>query len=346
MDILTFCRQSRVLVVAGKGGVGKTTIAAALASMAAQAGLRVLLVELEGRSGLPSAFGRSDPLGYDTELYLSDASGGEVRARRLTPDDALIEYLVEHGMRRISKRLASSGTIDVVSTAIPGIRDILVLGKIKQIERAGAADLILVDAPATGHAMTFLTSASGLLDAARSGPVRSQATEVVEMLSDPSRCQVMLVTLPEEMPMNEVVEAAYALEDRVGVSLGPVVINGVLEPPAHGDMDPGDLARAEKVPLEPDVAEAAREASAFRSHRRSLQLEQLSRLADALPLAQLVTPFLDSDTIGPDELRQLSAALQSGIAALALPSPADQGSRGGRGGSGGSPTRPEAAGAS
>ena len=125
-------------------------------------------------------------------------------------------------MGRISKRLVSSGALDVVATAIPGIRDILVLGKIKQLERGSGADLILVDAPATGHAMTFLSSAQGLLDAARSGPVRAQAAEVVELLTDPERCQVALVTLPEEMPVNEVVEAAYQLggQDRAHPGTG------------------------------------------------------------------------------------------------------------------------------
>ena len=230
MDIAAFCRQSRVLVVAGKGGVGKTTITAALARMAARAGLDVLVVELEGKTGVPTAFGgrapsatrvpadrpgRRRPPGGATGAEARDGTPptttpGSVRARRITPDDALLEYLADHGMGRISKRLVSSGALDVVATAIPGIRDILVLGKIKQLERGREADLILVDAPATGHAMTFLSSAQGLLDAARSGPVRAQAADVVELLSDPERCQVALVTLPEEMPVNEVVEAAYA----------------------------------------------------------------------------------------------------------------------------------------
>ena len=126
----------------------------------------------------------------------------------------------------MSRRLVSSGVVDVVATAIPGIRDVLVLGKVKQLERDRVADLIVVDAPATGHAVTFLTSASGLLDAARGGPVRTQAADVVELLSDPTRCRVVLVTLPEEMPVSETVEAAYQLEDRAGVQLGPVVVNG------------------------------------------------------------------------------------------------------------------------
>src|ERR1035437_4975547 len=228
MDVSTFCMQSHVLIVAGKGGVGKTTMVAAIARMAADAGLSVLVIELEGRSGVSDAFGHGDTIDYagavlsaaganEVEEDLGPESEaphippGSVQARRITPADALIEYLADHGLRRFAKRLMSSGIIDIVSSAIPGIRDILVLGKVKQIEQAGLADLVLVDAPATGHAMTFLSSASGLLDAARGGPVRTQASEVVELLTDPTRCQVALVTLPEEMPVSEVVDAAYQL---------------------------------------------------------------------------------------------------------------------------------------
>jgi arsenite-transporting ATPase len=169
VDVATFCRQSRVLIIAGKGGVGKTTVCAALAQTAAEAGLSVLLVELEGKAGIAQAFGEDGPLDYDESVLLEETeAGGSVRARRITPDDALLEYLADHGMKRFSKRLVSSGALDVVATAIPGIRDILVLGKVKQLERGDPCDVLLLDAPATGHVMTFLSSASGLLDAARS----------------------------------------------------------------------------------------------------------------------------------------------------------------------------------
>src|SRR4051794_35247432 len=198
MDVVGFCSQTRLLIVAGKGGVGKTTVSAALARMAARAGLTTLIVEVEGKSGLPAAFGRRDPLTYD-EVVLAAGGGpdgaADVRARTLTPDDALIEYLRDHGMKRVSKRLASSGAIDVVATAVPGIKDILVLGKVKSLERSNSADLIILDAPAAGHAVTFLMSARGLLDAVRVGPIRSQAQDVMELLNDPARCQTLLVTL-------------------------------------------------------------------------------------------------------------------------------------------------------
>jgi anion-transporting ArsA/GET3 family ATPase len=327
MDVSAFCTQSNVLIVAGKGGVGKTTMVAALARMAANVGLSVLVVELEGRPILSSAFGDGGDLGYaGTVLTAAGAdddetalSGGTVHARTITPDDALLEYLADHGLRRMSKRLQSSGVLDVVASAIPGIKDILVLGKIKQIERSGVADLILVDAPATGHTMTFLSSASGLLDAARGGPVRSQAADVVELLTDPARCQVALVTLPEEMPVNEVVEAAYQLEDKVGIALGPVITNACYAPLDGLDHAAAEAAASAGVTLDAAALAALEEARVFRVTRQDLQREQLERLAEELPLPQLRAPFLFSATIGPEELDVLAASLAAGISALSEP---------------------------
>jgi anion-transporting ArsA/GET3 family ATPase len=317
MDVPAFCRESRVLIVAGKGGVGKTTICAALARTAAEAGLSVLLVELEGKVGLARAFGDPGPLEYDeTTLMDETESTGAVRARRITPDDALLEYLADHGMKRFSKRLVSSGALDVVATAIPGIRDILVLGKVKQLERSDPADLILLDAPATGHVMTFLSSASGLLDAARSGPLRAQAADVVELLTDPERCRVALVTLPEEMPVNEVVEAAYKLEDRVGVTLGPLIVNACLVERPNLREDPSRAASASGANLSTELASAIEAAATFTTRRLDQQEEQLARLADELPLYELRVPYVSGEEIGPDELALISDALRSGIEAL------------------------------
>jgi anion-transporting ArsA/GET3 family ATPase len=336
MDISAFCRQSRVLIVAGKGGVGKTTMVAALAHMAARTGLSVLVVELEGRTGVSNAFGGEGPLDYTGSVLKAagvesideaDTASttaippGTVQARTITPDDALLEYLADHGLRRVSKRLMSSGIVDLVAGAIPGIRDILVLGKVKQIERSGIADLVLVDAPATGHTMTFLSSAGGLLDAARGGPIRAQAADVVELLSDPARCQVALVTLPEEMPVNEVIEAAYQLEDKVGIALGPVIINGCYAPLAGLNTPAAEAAAAAGVSLDPASVSSLEEARRFRLTRQDLQGEQLERLAHELPLPQLQVPFLFTDAIGPRELDALSDALAEGV--LSLPDRAE-----------------------
>jgi anion-transporting ArsA/GET3 family ATPase len=322
MDVGTFAAQSHVLVVAGKGGVGKTTMSAALAKMAAGVGKSVLIVELEGKSGITAAFGRHGDLGYEEVLLAPAGAGGpagptgSVRARRLTPDDALVEYLEDHGLKRVSKRLARSGVLDVVSTAIPGIRDVLVLGKVKQLERDRVADLILVDAPATGHAITFLTSASGMVSAARGGPLRTQAQDVVELLSDPARCRVLLVTLPEELPVSETIESAYTLEDKAGVQLGPVIVNACDPEPIALDRPAAEVAAASGAAVTAEHLAALEEARSFRLARHAVSAEQIERLRRDLPLPHLLVPALDAASIGPAQTEQLADALAGAVATL------------------------------
>lgn len=299
-----------MIIVAGKGGVGKTTVSAAMARAAALVGMTSLIVEVEGKSGLAALFG-SEPLGYE-EVAFDD----HVRARTLTPDEALTEYLEDHGFSRISRRLAASGALDVVATAAPGIKDILILGKVRQMENAGVADLILLDAPAAGHAISFLRSPKGLLDAVSVGPVNTQAREALEMLGDPSRCQVVLVTLPEETPVNELVETAFKLEDEVGVQLGPVVVNGLYPPVPGLSTDPVTAAEEAGAALHPGEADALRSAAEFRRHRTELQTAQVERLATMLPLPQLHLPHIFDTDLGPEHLDVLAASLLAGIAQL------------------------------
>ncbi len=305
--------------MAGKGGVGKTTVSATLARAAALAGSSTLIVEVEGKSGLPTMFGQGE-LGYD-EVVLSAGGGpdgaADVRARTLTADAALLEYLRDHGLSRISKRLVSSGALDVVATAAPGIKDILLLGKVKQLERAGTADLIVLDAPAAGHAITFLQSARTLLETVSVGPINAQARDVLDLLEDHRRCQVVLVTIPEETPVNEAVETAYSLEDRVGVGLGPIVVNGVYPPVDGLDADPATAADGAGVALRRGEASALAGAATFRRDRMALQRDQVGRLEERLPLPQLRLPFLFTTDIGPVELDVLARSLLDQVGALA-----------------------------
>ncbi len=254
--------------MAGKGGVGKTTVTAVIARAASDAGLRVLVVELDGKPALAQ-------LVPDLEVM------------SISAPDALDEYLRDNGFARIAKRLNRTGVIDMVGTAAPGIDDIVVLGKIKQLERSGQWDLVVVDGPAAGHAITFLTSAAGLADSVRSGPVRAQADDVLELLHDPQRCQVVLVTLAETTPVNEVIETAYALEDQVGVQLGPVVVNGV----DLGVQLPAASATSSIVgDLDTDTAVTLTEAADFRRSRREMERQELDRLAGQLPITQIMLP--------------------------------------------------------
>ncbi len=290
LDPREFLSTTRLVVVAGKGGVGKTTVTAVLARAAADAGLRVLAVDLDGKPTLAQLV-------------------GDVPHLSLTAPDALAEYLETHGLKRVAKRLAASGIIDVVSTAAPGIDDIVVLGKLKSLERSGDHDLIVVDGPAAGHAITFLLSARGLLDTVRGGPIRAQALEVLEMLGDPTRCQVVLVTLPETTPVNELVETAYALEEQVGVQLGPVVVNGV--DGGRGDgadgTDGTDGTGDLMIPEGTDPALAA--AASFRNARRAMHRREIERLSDALAIDQIHLPHVVTAGITRDDVARLAAGL-------------------------------------
>jgi anion-transporting ArsA/GET3 family ATPase len=243
-----------------------------------------------------------------------------VTVLHLAADEALIEYLETHGLGRMSKRLVRTGALDILATAVPGMKEILVLGRVKALQRARAADVIVVDGPAAGHAVTFLLSPKGLLDAVRVGPVLTQAVEVSEMLADPDRAQVMLVTLPEETPVNETAETAETLINRIGLTLGPLVVNGMYpDRPLDGLTSPDEVrAAAERVGVTiPDgEAEQLARAAHFLTSRRRLQEEQLARLSDRLDLPQVILPFLFSCDIGPAELEILADALAAGVDAL------------------------------
>jgi anion-transporting ArsA/GET3 family ATPase len=294
--VATLTAGANVVIVAGKGGVGKTTVTAVLARAAADAGLHVLAVELDGKPDLAE---------------LLDGSGVEVR--HLSPAAALAEYLVEHGFGRVAKRLTASGVIEVVSAAAPGIDDLVVLGKIKQLERSGGFDLILIDGPAAGHAVTLLTSPAGLLDAVRGGPVHSQAAEVTAMLRDPSRCRVVLVTLPEHLPVNELIETSDLVEDRAGVQLSGVVVNAVDTFPAVLEFD------GLQGPTE--LVAAAVAAADYRRTRQLDEAEQIERLASAVPLPTEILPHesagQQSSSRVPGERAEVQACGTNGPSPLA-----------------------------
>ncbi len=310
MEVADFCSTSRVIIVAGKGGVGKTTVTAALAVTAARAGRSVLIVEVEGKSGPPSMFG-APALGYD-EIDLDP----RVRARFLTPDAALVDYLVTHGMKRISKRLASSGALDVVATAVPGMKDILVLGKVKSIEESRTADLVIVDAPAAGHAVTFLLSARGLLDAVRVGPIRKQAQDVVE----PDLRSGAVPGDARDARGGDAGERSgrHRVRDR-----GPGRRRARArrrERLLHAAPRPGRSRTRPRSSTTParatDSSRAARPTTsrarpAFLEERHALQQLQIDRLRERLPLPQIELPFVFDPDITRSQLDVLADAFRA-----------------------------------
>jgi len=303
-----------VVIVAGKGGVGKTTVTAVIARAASRDGRRVLVVELDGKPTLDQLLGidraADDRSGSPVQSPQPDtggeSDGGRVDVVHISAADALDEYLREHGFARIAKRLNKTGVIDMIGTAAPGIDDVVVLGKIKSFERSGIYDLILVDGPAAGHAMTFLTSATGLANAVSSGPVRTQSDDVIELLTDVERCQVVLVTLPETTPVNEVVETAFALEDDVGIQLGPIVVNSV-----DTGVEPPSAQATKKAVRGMDTAtkKLLTDAAAFRRSRRHMERTETERLRAELPLAQVSLPALLVAGLSGDDIDALADVL-------------------------------------
>ncbi|MEX1216973.1 MAG: ArsA-related P-loop ATPase [Acidimicrobiales bacterium] len=322
MDPARFFAASRVLIVAGKGGVGKSTMSAALARTAAQAGISTLLLRLTPGGPVGRLFGQQEGTGTEQLLHPGGGPHGdaEVRGRVVTADEALADYLVDHGLGRITRRLASTGAVDVVITAAPGIRDLLVLGRVKALETTRAAELIILDAPAAGHAVSFLQSPTGLRAAVGAGPIATQADDVLEMLADPERCRVMLVTLAEETPVNEIVDTAFALEDEIGIALGPIIVNGLVDLPTGLDHEAlaqfDEFAKRQNPKLSKAYSTSLRDAASFRLRWAERQYQQVERLSTLLPLAQIAAPQLFTAAQGPNELQILSDALTGGISQL------------------------------
>lgn len=220
MDTSHFFTASRVLIVAGKGGVGKSAVATALALSAARAGLTSLLIDLD----TPSI----------------EAPAHDLLSRRtISPGRALTDYLSSHGLGLVSRQLARSGIVELVASTAPGLDDLLVLGQIKALERDVRADLIVVDGPAAGHALDLLRAPRQLQRAIPSGPIRHQADEVLAMLADLHRCRTVLVTTPAHTPIQEMLDAARDLRNDVGVALAPCIVN--MRDPAPRDIDDNSL---------------------------------------------------------------------------------------------------------
>ena len=275
-------------MVAGKGGVGKTTVTAAIARAASRSGLRVLVVELDGKPTLSELIPDLDVLA-------------------IAAPDALDDYLREHGFGRIATRLSKTGVIDVVGTAAPGIDDIVVLGRIKQLERSGDYDLIVVDGPAAGHAITFLTAAAGLADSVRSGPIRNQADDVLEMLHDGARCQVVLVVVARGDTGQRT--------DRDGVrARGP---GGCAARPGRHERRRrrGRPARSRRVGrcgrgARPGGGRCAdRRVADFRRSRIEMQEAERLRLTDSLPLPVIVLPDRRRAGLEPGDIDALADVL-------------------------------------
>jgi len=217
----------RLHVVSGKGGTGKTTVAAALALALAEKGYRVLLCEVEGRQGLAQLFDRP-PLPY-AETKLAAARGGEVIGLAIDAEAALLEYLeMFYSMKRPGAALRRMGAIDFATTIAPGLRDVLLTGKIKEsvtrVERnRHVYDAVVLDAPPTGRIVQFLSATKEVASLTKIGPIHKQSVGVADLLHS-SQTAVHLVTLLEEMPVQETIDAVAELR-AAGYRPGRILVN-------------------------------------------------------------------------------------------------------------------------
>jgi anion-transporting ArsA/GET3 family ATPase len=304
--------SAKLVVVAGKGGVGKTTVTAVLANAAADQGLRVLVVTLDDRPGLDVLLGGApgDGATYDGDVVAvgrGESGRGSIHLRTLSASEALQDYLATQGLARLAKRLVSTGVVDVVASAAPGIDDLLVLGKIKHLVGLagsdGPHDLVIVDGPAAGHALSLLRSPASIATTVRGGPLRSQAIEIRDLLRDPQRSRLVLVTLPESTPVSELLETMEQITsddsrhvNDIGMALGPVVVNGVDHAPEIEEL----VARG--AAPDGDLGDAAR----YRATRCAVHRREVARLTEALGTSPILLPHIARSGLTHDDVRYLA----------------------------------------
>ncbi len=312
-------------MVTGKGGTGKTTVAAALAMALATEGRNVLLVEVEGRQGLAQLFD-VPPLPYRERKIAVAPGGGDVYALAVDAEAALLEYLdMYYHLGRAGKALDKVGAVDFVTTIAPGLRDVLLTGKVYEATRRKVRgdfvyDAVVLDAPPTGRITRFLNVNHEVAGLAKVGPIRSQADSIMKLMRS-SATAVHLVTLLEEMPVQETVDAVADLR-AARLPVGAVIVNmsrpPLLPEPALVAASTGTVDQAElraglaAAGLDPKLA-AALTAEAV-EHAERWAVEDTNRAAvAALGLPTYELPFLP----GPVDLGglyELAELLRGGAA--------------------------------
>lgn len=302
-----------LLVLSGKGGVGKTTLSAALGLLASERGLRTIVVELGEQSRVPSLFGAVDRE-RGAEIQLQD----RLWSLSIDPDRALLEWLQSLGGRVSGRVLASSSTFQYFAAAAPGARELVSMVKIWKLTQGtrrrsgGGYDLVVLDAPATGHALGLLGSPGTFGAIARVGPIATQAQRLQELLRDPERSDYLAVAHASELAVTETLELQERLGEQLGRELRGVLVNGVLPQRFAADelsaiSALGDRGGATTAREEPAVGSAARAARAVSERARSQQ-NQLARLRRRGFAVQSV-PFQFSAELGLAGVRRIAEHL-------------------------------------
>ncbi len=292
-----------LLVVTGKGGVGKTTLAAALGLLAAQRGKQTIVCELSGQRRIPALVGHptSGPPGSEEPL------APDLWATTIDPEQALVEWAGRLIRPRVLLDLAvRSNSFAGFINAAPGGRELLTIGKAVDLSRderwnsdRDGYELVILDAPASGHGLAMLQTPKTFAQIARVGPIASQARQLDELLRDPQRCHIVTVTTLEQTPVNETLELQQALVEQLGHGPGLVIANELIA----DDLDDHALAQLETAI--PAASSALTGAVTARHARATLEAGQLKRLRAGLSCELATLPLIAEHAVGPDELATL-----------------------------------------
>lgn len=294
-----------LVVVTGKGGTGKSTVAAALGLAAAQRGRRTIVAEVAARDDVSRALsGNGAP-----KAFVEHSIAEGLSHISIDPQAAMEEYLTDQLPRPLAELLGSSRVFGLLAAATPGMRELLSVGKVWELAQetrrtpgSEPYDLVVLDAPATGHGIAVLDAPRTFADAARVGPIARQGRTIHQMLADPSRTAVVAVATAEEMPVNETLALRDALRSTIGLPLSRAVVNRVL-PSRFGAED------AER--LEALSSSRARRAALAGATRARAQRSQVARLRRGLgpdvPVQTL--PHVAAPELGIAELAELAQAL-------------------------------------
>lgn len=322
----------RLLVIAGKGGVGRTTVACALALAAARRGKRVLLAQTKSKERLPRLFGVNANF---TEVQPVDTN---LWAVNMTPEVALREYgVMVLRSSFLSRQVLERDVVRAFLRAIPGLYDYSMLGKVwfhttEQVGSRPRFDLVVLDGPATGHALTLLAIPKVICDTVPEGPLTGPARECLALLTDAARCQTVLVTLAEDLPVSESIQLATGLR-QLGLHLGPIVVNRLYPPRFRSGVNslaleeltaavlppagPASLGRPSADALAHPALAAVLKAANLQRQRSTLNEHYLKTLQGALPQPQLHAPYLFSAQFARPAIETLADRLAEQVDAQA-----------------------------
>jgi anion-transporting ArsA/GET3 family ATPase len=300
--------DKKLVIVTGKGGVGKSTVALALAQATAAGGKRTILAEVGSQEHLSRVFHRAE-VGFH-EVQMEDG----LWAISIDPDESMREYLLlQLKVKAMRDLLFRSRIFTYLAAATPGLKELVTIGKIwelaqsdRKVKKGRQYDQVVVDAPATGHGVGFLQTPRTFARIARVGPIRSQAETLHKFITNQRHTGVAIVALPEEMPVNETASLERDLSGEVGVSVDRIVMNG-LYPERFAD---AEAARLADVAESRDGAVRAACRMAVRQSRRARsQREQLARLVELTEAPVTTLPFLFAPDFGPDQIATLAEIL-------------------------------------